>query len=489
MLEIVVFICGAVVMILEIVGSRVLAPFLGTSIVVWTSLIGVILGCLSLGYWWGGRLADRNPSYRTLSRIILLASFFVAGVAVSKASVLNLLQGSVNTLHVGSTLAAFILFGPPGVLLGMVSPYAVRLKMMGVESSGKTVGNLYALSTVGSIMGTFLAGFFLIAYFGSTNILIVLAVVLAAASLIACLEDRPIQLSCIALCIVLFLLSGLHDRHMAAAGFHDLDTAYNRILVYPSVDSKTGRSTRVMVTGPEGIQSAMFLEDSTELALAYTKFYALAFHFRPDLGKMLMLGGGGYSFPKYVMKHYPHVKMDVVEIDPAVTSLAERFFEFRGGPGIRVFHEDARTFLNRTRDQYDVVLGDTFNSHYSIPFHVSTLEAVRRIHSLLAEDGVVISNILSAIEGDRGRFLRAEYATFKAVFPHVYLFPADPGDPSRWQNVVLVAFKSGREPELDAGDPVIRELLGKRRIDPVPADVPLLTDDYAPVDRYTMSTR
>lgn len=94
MLEIVVFICGAVVMILEIVGSRVLAPFLGTSIVVWTSLIGVILGCLSLGYWWGGRLADRNPSYRTLSRIILLASFFVAGVAVSKASVLNLLQGA-----------------------------------------------------------------------------------------------------------------------------------------------------------------------------------------------------------------------------------------------------------------------------------------------------------------------------------------------------------------------------------------------------------
>jgi spermidine synthase len=490
MLEVIVFICGAVVMILEMVGSRILAPYLGTSIVVWTSLIGVILGCLSLGYWWGGRIADRKPDYRILSRIILISGFLVAAVALSKSFLLGALQEYGGSIHLASTAATILLFAPPSVLLGMVSPYAVRLKINDVKNSGRTVGRLYAISTVGSIFGTFFAGFFLIAFVGSTNILLVLSLLLAGTSLLASSANTKAKVAAVTLFSLFFLAARSYDAHLTSVGYHDIDTDYNRILIYQSVEDGTGRRTQVMVTGPKAQQSAMYLDDPVELALPYTKFYNLASHFKPDMKRVLMLGGGGFSFPKYMLSHYPDIKIDVVEIDPQVTMLATKFFDLRRDRRLSIMHQDARTFLNRTGQMYDVILGDTFNSDYAVPFHVSTVETVRRIHDRLADDGVVVVNVLAAIEGDKGRFLRAEYATFKAVFPQVYLYPVShPASGMIWQNVMLVALKSSRPVPLTSRDPELDELLRHRWLKPVAADLPPLTDDYAPVDRYITTLR
>ncbi len=195
MLAVIVFICGAAVMVLEIVGSRILAPYLGSSIIVWSSLIGIVLGSLSLGSWWGGKLADRNPSYRALAFIIFLAAVFTAAIAFSKASTLDTLQHYAGSIHLASSLATLILFAPPSVLLGMVPPYAVRLKIRDLQEAGRTVGGLYAISSVGSIFGTFLTGFVLIASFGSTNILFILALVLALTSLLASWRDRLMKIA------------------------------------------------------------------------------------------------------------------------------------------------------------------------------------------------------------------------------------------------------------------------------------------------------
>jgi len=488
MLEVIVFICGAVVMILEMVGSRILAPYLGTSIVIWTSLIGVILGCLSLGYWWGGRIADKKPDYRVLSRIILASGIFVAAIALSKSFVLRALQHYGGGIHLASTAATIVLFAPPSILLGMVSPYAVRLKIKNLSNSGRTVGNLYAVSTAGSIFGTFFAGFFLIAFLGSTKIILVLSLVLAAASLLTSSGEKWIKVAALTLFSLFLLAAEVYDAYLTSLGFHDIDTQYNRILIYPSVDNATGRKTRVMVTGPKAQQSAMYLDDPVELALRYAKFYNLASHFKPDMKRVLMLGGGGYSLPKYALRHYPQVEMDVVEIDPQVTMLARKFFHLQDDTRLSIFHEDARTFLNRTDKTYDVILGDTFNSDYSVPFHLSTLETVRKLHERLADDGVVVMNILASIEGDRGRFLRAEHATFKAVFPQVYLFPvAYPTSGMSWQNVMLVALRSKVRARLTSSNPEFDELLRHRWQGPVADDVPPLTDDYAPVDRYILA--
>ena len=469
------------------VGSRILAPYLGTSILVWTSLIGIILGCLSLGYWWGGKLADERPTYRALSVIILLSAFFIASIAFSKSFILGFLQHRAWSIQLGSSLATLILFAPPSILLGMVSPYAVRLKMEDLQKSGSTVGSLYAVSTMGSIFGTFFAGFFLIGFFGSTNILIIMSVVLVITSFLAYSGDRPAKLISMIVFIAFLVGAGAYDGYLADQGIHDVDTAYNRILIYDTdeEDSRGRRPLRVMVTNPHGRQSAMYLDDPVELASRYTAFYKLAPHFKPEMKKVLMLGGGGYSFPKYAMHHYPDIRMDVVEIDPQVTALAKRFFALQDDPKLTIHHEDGRTFLHRTEEKYDVILGDTFNSHYSIPFHLSTVETVKMLYDTLVDDGVVLANILSAIEGDRGRFLRAEYATFKSVFPQVYLFPVTaPDDVSRWQNIMLVALKSDIPPSFTNGDPEIGRLLSHLWTKPVPTDLPPLTDEYAPVDRY-----
>src|SRR3989344_9059481 len=159
-LEIIAFVSGAVVMILELDGSRIIAPYLGTSTIIWTSLIGVILGSLSIGYWWGGRLADKSANYRTLAKILALAAIFVLSTSYLKnlLEVAALLSINIIFLTIGGTI---ILFTPATICLGMVSPYTVRLKMTAVETSGKTVGSFYAISTCGSIVGTFLGGFVL----------------------------------------------------------------------------------------------------------------------------------------------------------------------------------------------------------------------------------------------------------------------------------------------------------------------------------------
>jgi len=182
-LEVVVFFCGAAVMAFEIVGSRMLGPYVGTSMFAWTSIIGIILLSLSIGYFWGGRIADKRPRADLLSLIIFISGLFIIITGFSKDIILNYLIEKTDSIKIVTIIASLILFAIPSILLGMVSPYAVRIKMKIIEKSGSTVGNLYAISTVGSIAGVFLAGFYLIPTYKITIILHLMAVVLIAVSL------------------------------------------------------------------------------------------------------------------------------------------------------------------------------------------------------------------------------------------------------------------------------------------------------------------
>jgi spermidine synthase len=487
MLETAVFLCGAVVMVIELTGSRIMAPFLGTSLVVWTSLIGVILAAMSAGYWWGGRLADRRPERKLLGRIILLAAFATAAVAGIKTFVLGFLQSQGAGLHAGAVWGALVLFAPPALLLGMVAPFAVRLKLTHKRTGGQTAGNLYAISTIGSIVGTFAAGFVLIAWLGSTNILLLMAAVLALAALLASQSGAGLKAGALAAFIAMLVFGVYYDKKLAAAGFVDIDTPYNRVIVYNGEEPDSGRPTRTMVTGPRGRQSAMYLDHASDLVVPYTRYYRLVEHFAPGMKRLLVLGGGGYSFPKYALANYPAVTVDVVEIDPGITRLAREFFNLKDHPRLRVIEEDARTFLNRNRRLYDAILCDTFNSDYSIPFHMTTREAIERIRDSLSPNGVVLVNVLSAIEGDRGRLFQSMYATYASVFPKVSAFALAERNPSEWQNIMIAAFASDREPGATEPRGEMKALLAHRLQPPEPATAPLLTDDYAPVDRYMLS--
>ncbi len=198
-----------------------------------------------------------------------------------------------------------------------------------------------------------------------------------------------------------------------------------------------------------------------------------------------MLGGAGYSFPKDYLAKYPKATLDVVEIDPGVTALAKKYFALEDHPNLNIFHEDARVFLNQNTKQYDAIFGDAFSSWYLVPYQLTTKEAVQREYNSLSMSGIIILNIVSSIEGEMGEFFRAEYKTYKEVFPQVYLLPVGhPNDPTRIQNIILVALKSPEAPIWSSTDPEISGFLSHLWRKPIPDEMPILTDDYAPVDHY-----
>lgn len=483
-LEITIFVCGAVVMIFELVGSRILAPYLGTSIFVWTSLIGIILGSLSLGYYWGGKIADKKVSFSGLAGIILFAAFFIGLTVVFKDLLLVILLANLTQVKLTAVISSVILFSPASILLGMVSPYVVKLKLASLDKAGATVGNLYAISSTGSIGGTFLAGFYLIPTFGINKILIILALTSLIMSVFLA-KDKFVKTKVI---LFLALLAGLNSDNglhyiFPKNNFIDVGTAYSRVWIYDDVDKETNKEVRYMMIN-NVMNSGMFL-GSDELVFDYLKHYHLAKHFNPNFKKTLMLGGAGYAFPKDFLIKYPKASMDVVEIDPIVTELAKEHFNLKDNPRLNIYHEDGRMYLNRTQEKYDVIYGDAFNSYYSIPYQLATVEATQKIYNALNDEGLVILNIISAIDGPKGEFLRAQYQTYKSVFPQVYVLPVlKTDDGSQFQNLMLIALKSDKsavfESSNDEWNGYLRHVWKKE----IAKDMPILTDDYAPVDNY-----
>lgn len=484
----VVFICGAVVMIYEITGSRILAPFIGTSTYIWTSLIGVILAALSVGYWIGGRMADRRPDVKILAAAIIAAAGLIGLTIVVKDLVLSILAAMPFGLEIKAVLAGVLLFAPASVALGFVTPYAVKLRMNSLGDAGKIVGRLYALSTVGSIAGTFTAGFVMIPLVGSVRTLYIIAAVLVAASLLLV----PFAFSRRNASVLLLLGFGVFINEASAyalyrtAGLSDIDTQYSRVQVFRSIDPTTQKPITAMTFDPYSTQSAVFT-DSDELVFEYTKFYHLIRAVRPDFQRSLMIGGAGYSFPKAYLSSYPQATLDVVEIDPAMTQIAREHFRLKDDPRLSIFHEDGRAFLNRSESGiYDTVMMDAFGSLFSVPFQLTTREAVEQIHRVLNERGVVVFNLGSAIEGPASSFLQAEFRTYREVFRHVYLFKVRPERPADdLQNLIVVACKAECMPAENTGDGVLDSLFSRRYTAEFPMKLPPLTDELAPVERYS----
>lgn len=487
-LEIIVFITGTVIMALELSGTRIIAPYLGTSVYIWTSLIGIILGCLSLGYWWGGKLVDRRPSYELLSSLLLTASGLTAIVVLLHYPLLTVLSRSAADLRLAGVVAALVLFSGPSVILGMVAPFAARLQMTDLDKSGSTVGRLYALSTVGSLIGTFVTGFGALAFLGTTTFVLILAVLLFAACIAAAPAYQWWWKLLLGLIIFgLMLLDPNTKTTLAANGLVDIDTPYQRVFVLTPKKTGEERAYRLLVTDVLGSQSMMYLDSPEELAGEYCKYFQLVFHFVPQVKRILIIGGGAYTVPKYFAAHYPGIQIDVVEIDPGVTDIARKYFSLKDYPNLTIIHEDARTFLNHTAARYDAVFLDAFQSSPSVPFHLTTREAFARVYAVLNDGGMVMMNVISAIAGKQGEFLRAETATLRSLFPSLQIFAVtDTDDATHVQNLIIAAEKSAAEPRLESSDAEADYLFHHLWNKEVPADIPVLTDNFAPVESYML---
>ncbi len=478
-LEIIVLFSGAVVMILELVGSRILAPTLGTSLFIWTSLIGVILGSLSIGYWQGGKLADRNPNYKILFGILVISSILIGAIGICHEQILEVTQKIFSDLRFNSFASALILFALPNIFLGMVSPYAAKLKLIDLKASGQTVGNLYALSTVGSILGTFSAGFWLIPFFGITKILIGLAFGTFALALII-VPKLNLKTNLFLSLTLILLFSSLVVCQKQKNNL--IETYYSTVKIFEAKDQSTLRPVRILATGPRGAQSAIFIDN--DLVATYTKFYRLADYFNPGPQNTLMIGGGAFTYPRDFLARHPESKIDVVEIDPMMTKIAKKYFNFQEDSRLKITNEDGRLFLNQNKKQYNTILIDAFNS-LTPPYNLTTIESVKEMNQSLDDHGIVIVNMVSALTGDNGKFAQAEYKTFSQVFPQVFVFLPTGlvPNPTGLQNIMLVATKTNQKYSFHSDDINQNILLRSLWQEKIP-DAPVLTDNLAPVEYY-----
>lgn len=480
-----VFLSGSAIMILEIVGIRILAPYFGTTIDVLTSIISVVLSSLSLGYWLGGRLVDKKPTYKNLFLIIFFASFVIIIFFSFTKEILTYLRQVSFDKRIAVLIASSIFFGPVNILLGMVSPYVIRLKVNKISQSGSISGTIYAIGTVGSIFGTFLTGFILIPIMGADKIVYLVALFLFVCSIFL-LKSKINYKIIIIFIIIFYLLSLFFFRNKSNSKFVvDIDSKYQHISV---VDKKIkiGQQIingRYLLLNKKCCVSGMSLEQPNLLQLHYTKYFALGRYFLPKAKFFLMIGGGGYSFPKYLLTNYPDATIDVVEIDPKMTEIAKKYFNLKDNYRLHSYAEDGRVFLNRNSKKYDIIILDAFGDNL-IPFSLTTNEALTEIKRNLTDEGLVITNIISAMEGTKSRFFKTEYLTYKAVFPTVLTFVVnDKDDKKKVQNIILLAVKNKnfKLPESKDKNSELKKYLSHL----VEVDVKegiILTDNYAPVE-------
>lgn len=471
-LALIVFLSGAAVMVLELVGSRVVAPYLGGSTFVWTSLIGTVLAALSIGYYVGGHYADRGPSYGRLAGILLGSALAVLITAISKDILALLVQRHLHDLRLASVVTAIALFAPCSMLLGMVSPYCIRLAMIDVAHAGSTVGNLYALSTAGSILGTFLGGFWLISFLGTSAILYSVAILLALLAMIA--EPRITGISA----SIMILLAGtlVADNPSPRGGvIADIDTDYQRVWV---IESMTGqRTTRQVLTGPDGIQSGLFVDTREPMDGYWSRFVTIVQGLQQK-SEILVIGGAGMILPRTLAKLYPDSHIHAVELDPGMTRIAKDHFFLDSFPNLTIEHTDGRLFLNRSPQTFDVIILDAFSGGVNIPFHLITVEALSGLKNMLKPHGIVIQNIVATFTGRSDRALRAIVGTFRAVFPFARTFPVETSaSPNSVQNIALIS-------SLESID----DLWGLSHETRLTEEnlLPPLTDDFSPLESYLL---
>ncbi len=476
------FISGAMVMVFEIIGARILAPFVGTSFYVWTALIGFVLASLSLGYYLGGKWIDKTPKPVLIAYSLLAAGISLLLVLLTKDHFLNWVMIHVKGIRASAIIASFILFVPASVFFGTISPMVAKLLLKEIDKAGKTMGNVFAFSSIGSLLGTFLAGFYLLPTYTLTSILAgLISFTLIPAIVIFINQKKWIWLIISSVMVIIMILSLINRDRVSDSYTYEFESSYNSIKVYATIDHNSKDSILIMQLGMQ--RAGGMSLTNRPLPFNYLYYFRLAEYFNPQFSTSLMLGGAAYGFPKYYLKSYPDAIIDVVEIDEKVTEIAQDYFQLDiTHPRLKIYHEDARTFINTTREKYDVIYSDTFRNAISLPYQLTTIEAIQKQYDLLHDGGLVMVNVIQAVEGKSSLFLQAELKSFQQVFPQVFLFAdAGPENREQIQSTIIVAVKSNEAFSFTSEDIGLDSLLFKR-VKKFTLSQQALYDDFAPVD-------
>jgi spermidine synthase len=485
-LPVLVFVVGTGSLGAEIAAVRLLAPYFGASTIVWANTIGVVLVALSLGYWLGGRLADRHPHMRGLCLLALSAAGLLALVPFAADPLLELAVDALDEISagafIGSLFAVLVLVAVPVLLLGAVSPYALRLAVSTVEEAGTVAGRLYAISTAGSLVGTLASALLLIPLVGTRRTFLIFALAIA---IVAVWGLRPLRRYALAPAAIAALIALPVGTLKADAGsghvIYEAETQYQyaRVIEEPdgsrSLELNEGQAQHSFCraecdAGPAGPRHpfSVLTDDYWDGSLVLG--YAASPH-APR--RVAVLGNAAGTTARAYGQFFPATRVDGVEIDPKLSEIGRRYFDMNN-PRLHLYHEDARPFIRRIDADYDVVSVDAYRQPY-IPFYMTTVEFFEEVRGHLTHDGVVVVNV-GHPRGQDG-FEKVIGATIGEVFPHVMRDPVKP------TNTLMVASRAPLTAAGLSGVPAgLQGVADVQKLEPPLTGGDVYTDDKAPVE-------
>jgi spermidine synthase len=455
-----------------------MAPFFGDSTIIWANTIAVVLVALSIGYWFGGRMADRRPHLAGLCQLVLAAAVLLGVVPIVAHPFLTLSVDAFDSVSIGafagSLLGVLVLVAVPVLMLGAVSPWAIRLRLQAVEDSGEIAGRMYAISTVGSLLGTFLSSLLLIPLIGTHRTFLAFALALAVVA--ACGLGRRWLLVPAGIAVAIAVPPGAVKAADGARVLHEAETEYQ----YARVVQEPDGQRRLELNEGQAIHSVW--RPGTVL----TGNYWDAFLVDPQAalgrapGRLAILGTGGGTTARAYQHYFPQTTVDAVEIDGELLDIGRRYFGLRPGPRLRLHAQDARPFLRTAAGGYDAIFVDAYRQPY-IPFYLTTEEFFRLVRDKLAPGGVVAINIGHPEGSDQ--LEQVLTATVRTAFAHVVR------DPVEDVNTVLLASNgplsgsrlAGAAPALPPDLQPLAEAAAARMA-PGLAGGTVYTDDRAPVE-------
>lgn len=464
-LEVLAFGGGFALMVFELAAARILAPSIGSSTYIWTSVIGVIIAALSLGYYAGGRIADSRKREVDLGWLHLFAAVAVVFVLMSYLPVIDWAVESFDDPRVQGVFASLVLFAPASFLLGTLGPYLAKLNVTSLSSSGSAVASLSALNSVGGIIGTFLAGFVLFGLIGSRETMILVTIILIGLSWLT-LPRQSWKTRIAVTAGIVFIVA----LPVSTPGIVHIDTPSAHYSVYDGrLDDKT---VRVISTGPNVAQSGIYPNQPDQLVFWYTQQIDQMSDTRERHDNILVLGGGTFTLPRYFANKYPTAQIDVAEIDPQLVDIAREHFYYNDPPNVTIINQDARTYVNQTKQRYDLIVVDVYGDT-SVPFSFTTREYGNQISRLLRPDGIVAVNMIAGEVGECGRLFNALDAPYRQHFGYASYMVQQSDKPH--SNIVV---SYGRQPT-DWGDSRPLQLTTNR----------LYTDNYSPTDQMQQNCR
>ncbi len=485
-LEPTVFFSGMAVMVIEIAGVRLLAPYLGDTLYSWTSSIAVVLAALGIGYYIGGKMADKTPKVSSIAMFLFIAGLFIGVMPSFSGYVLNF---SLNFgFEYGPLFASVVLFAVPNVALGAITPYAVRLKTKRVNNVGESAGNLYAIATSGSIVGALLTGYVLVPYLGLTYSFLFTSAILILTGLIFFSKVFLLIIPA----ILLVQLVPVEQQNISGGTIvYQTDTQYYHLVI----SNNSGvLSLRTDLSDQDALYPANLLyPNSSGSFVPYTVYQRIVYKVNPNIKTALYLGLGDGSLVTDLYKHTT-ASIDVVEIDPAVVQAARQFFNFTNSTRISIHIEDARFFLRNTTKTYNLIVMDAYGGSLSMPYQLATIQTAEEIRDHLTPNGIFYFNILSPFTGNQSGVFKSLYKTYSTQFSNVYVFPMNT-NLSSVQDIELIATNDNNYTQaviVNAANQTIgnlqmsgikNEILYHDNIST--AGYPVLTDDKNPFDTYS----